>query len=101
MADRFNFEGESKDRGIQVAQQTIRNRGFLFEQLLEFPHIDFATRYHLEQPHVMQAAGGNFAARDEFGAAEEISLEIGVAHVASLLKLVGRLDFLRQHFAFW
>jgi hypothetical protein len=35
----------------------------------------------------VQAAGRNFAADDEFGAAEKISLEIGEPHVASLMKL--------------
>src|ERR1700686_189772 len=47
----------------------------------------------------MQAAGGNFAADDDFGPAEKISLEIDEAHVTGLMKLVGRFEFLGQHLA--
>src|SRR3979411_1760477 len=47
----------------------------------------------------MQAAGGNFAADDDFWPAEEVSLEIHEAHVASLMKLVGRFEFFSQHLA--
>ena len=36
----------------------------------------------------MQPAGGNFAANDDFGPAEKISLEIQEAHVTGLMKLV-------------
>ena len=45
----------------------------------------------------MQAAGGNFAADDDFGPAEKISLEICEAHVTGLMKLVGRFEFFGQH----
>src|ERR1700688_3208256 len=48
----------------------------------------------------MQAAGGNFAADDDFGPAEKISLEIDEAHVTGLMKLVGRFEFFSQHLAF-
>ncbi len=47
----------------------------------------------------MQAAGRNFAADDQFGAAEKISLEIGEPHVTGLLKLMGRFEFFGQHLA--
>src|SRR5437660_1638962 len=47
----------------------------------------------------MQAAGGNFAADDDFGPAEKISLEIHEAHVTGLIKLVGRFEFFGQHLA--
>src|SRR5260370_22221751 len=47
----------------------------------------------------MQAAGGNFAADDEFGPAEKISLEIHEAHVTGLMKLVGRFELFSQHLA--
>src|SRR6266853_104887 len=45
----------------------------------------------------MQAAGGNFAADDDFGPAEKISLEIHEAHVTGLMKLMGRLELFSQH----
>src|SRR6266404_320898 len=47
----------------------------------------------------MQAAGRNFATDDDFGPAEEISLEIGEAHITGLMKLVGRFEFFSQHLA--
>src|SRR5216684_5197022 len=47
----------------------------------------------------MQAAGGNFAADDDFGPAEKISLEIHEAHVTGLMKLMGRFEFFGQHLA--
>ena len=48
MAHRLDFKGKSKDRGIQIPKQAIRNRGFLFEQLLELTHIDFRAADHFE-----------------------------------------------------
>ena len=101
VANGLDFEGKSEERRIQIAQQAVGNRGFLFEHVLEFAHIDFRTGDHFEQAHIVQAAGGNFAADDEFGAAEKISLEINEAHVAGLMKLVGRFEFFRQHLALW
>src|SRR6266478_6363186 len=47
----------------------------------------------------MQAAGGNFAADDDFGPPEKISLEICEAHITGLMKLVGRFEFFGQHHA--
>src|SRR5216684_2741086 len=47
----------------------------------------------------MQAAGGNFAADDDFGPAEKISLEIHEAHVTGLMKLMGRFELFSQHLA--
>jgi hypothetical protein len=47
----------------------------------------------------MQAAGGNFAADDDLGPAEKISLEIHEAHVTGLMNLVGRFEFFGQHLA--
>src|SRR5208282_2475599 len=99
MADRRDLEGKSKDWRIQIAEQAVRNGGFLFEQLLKFPHIELSSGDHFEQPNIVQAAGRNFAADDEFGTTEEVSLEIDESHVAGLLKLVGRFQFFREHFA--
>ena len=92
-------ESKSKERGIQIAEQTVGNRGLLFEHFLEFTHVDFRTGDHFEQSNVVQAAGRNFAADDEFRAAEKISLEIDESHGAGLLKLVGGFEFLCQHLA--
>jgi hypothetical protein len=99
MADRLDFKGKSKERGIEVAEQAIANRGFLLEHLLKCPHVDFRTADHFEQPDIVQTAGGNFASNDEFGAAKEISLEIGKPHVAGLVKFVGSFEFFGQHLA--
>ena len=99
MADRLDLEGKSKEGGIQVAEQAVTDRGFLLEHLLEFAHVDFRAANHFEQPHTVQAAGGNFAANDELGAAKEISLEIYEPHVAGLMKLVWGFEFFRQHLA--
>jgi len=45
-----DFKSNPKDRGIQTPKQAIRNRGFLFEQLLELTHVDFRAADHFEQP---------------------------------------------------
>jgi hypothetical protein len=84
---------------FKIPEQAVRNRGFLFEHLLEFTHVDFRTADHFEQPQIMQPAGRNFAADDDFGPAEKISLEIDKAHVAGLMKLVGRFELFSQHLA--
>jgi hypothetical protein len=67
MADRLDLEGESKDRRIQITKQAVRNRGFLFEHFLQFPHIELSSGNHFEEAHIMQAAGGNFTADNELG----------------------------------
>jgi len=46
MSNRLDFERKSKDRGIQIPEQAVRNRGFLLEQFLEFTHVDFLTADH-------------------------------------------------------
>jgi hypothetical protein len=97
MADRLDFEGESKDRRVQATEQAVRNRGFLFQHPLELTHVHFPAGDHFEQSHMVQAAGRNFAADDDFGPAEKISLKISESHLTSLMKLVGRFQFLRQH----
>ena len=47
----------------------------------------------------MQAAGRNFAAHDDFGTAEKVSLEVGEAHITGLLELVRCFQLFGQHFA--
>src|SRR5208282_2344687 len=60
---------------------------------------DIRAADHFEQPYIVQAVGGNFAADDEFGAAKEISLKVDEPHVAGLIKLVWGFEFFGQHLA--
>jgi len=37
----------------------------------QFPHVEVDARHNLQQAHVVQAAGGNFAADHDFGPAKK------------------------------
>ena len=61
MANRLDFEGKPKNRGVQVAQQAVTDRGFLFEQILQLPQIDLRTGSHFQHPEMTLDDAQEFA----------------------------------------
>src|ERR1022692_2744234 len=99
MADRLDLKRKSKNWGIEVAEQAVRNRGFLFQHSFQFPHIEFPAGNQVQESYMVQTAGRNFASDDQFGTAEKVSLEVGKPHIPGLMKLRRRFQFFRQHLA--
>src|SRR5579862_9333173 len=83
VSHRMNLGLEPEDRGIQIAEQAVADRGLRFHQPLYFDHVYFWTRYFLQHSQIMQPVRRKVARIHHFRPAEKVSLEIDEALLSS------------------
>src|SRR5579859_6525197 len=93
VADVVNFGAESENGRIEIAEEAVSEGGIRAEEIFEQAVVKFGCAYGLEQAHADGFAGGDVAAAEHGGLAEEKALVVGVAEGFSVLKLGFGFDF--------
>src|SRR5579863_5017889 len=95
----MNLVGETESRRIQIAQQTVTQRGLALNQVFDLAYVQLKLRNCLQHAQVVDSIGGNLMRGQNLRTAKEVALEINESSFLGFVEFFAGFNLFGQHAA--